>query len=429
MKRRTFLFNSLKAALLLSPVIAGRRALAEPTRPKRVLFWVNSGGYPDPEAFFPTGGENNFELSPILSNFGDLSNDMVVIDGLDIRNSGPNPKNNNHVRTPGKILTAKDVLTVDDPLNGDPGGPSIDQKIANDLGLNTIEQLVHTKANNHMRAKPFATGPRAFKTPIVRPELVWDKVFKGFEAQNDPAAEQARINRLLARQSVLDDLTSELRRFRGELTGEERLKLDIHEDAISRAEQSVLDDLASGPLPDQCVVPDREVPGNAIPVRGKAHFDLLYASFMCDRVQVAGMMWGYSGYHWRYQWVQNVDTDDIHDSVHHRATQERQAYINSCRWDWDQLGDFVRRLKQTPEDGGTMLDHTLVVATSHFGRHHQMTRIPMVLFGNAAGQLSTGRYLKVSGNHDRLLTSVANLMGDPLSGFGDDANCGPLAAL
>jgi len=191
----------------------------------------------------------------------------------------------------------------------------------------------------------------------------------------------------------------------------------------------VVDDIEAGPLPDLCVVPDREVPGKAIPVRSKAHFDLLYASFLCDRVQVGGMMWSYSGYNWRYEWLPGDGTDNIHDDVHHRAAQQRQTYLETARWDWDQLGDFVRRLKETPEDGGTMLDHTLVVGLSHFGRHHQMKRLPIVLFGNAGGQITTGRYLQVDGNHDRLLTSVAHLMGDDIPGFGDDPNCGPLGEL
>ena len=81
-----------------------------------------------------------------------------------------------------------DVLIVDDPLDGDPGAISIDQLIAQDLGLTSVEQLVHTGSVNHMRGKPFATGARAFKTPIVQPGLVWDKLFKDFEPNADPVA-------------------------------------------------------------------------------------------------------------------------------------------------------------------------------------------------------------------------------------------------
>ncbi len=431
MKRRQFLFGSATAAALLSPIIAGRSAIAQQHSAKRVLFWVSAAGYPDANAFFPTGSTNNFTLSPILSGLEALKDDMVIVDGVDIRNSGPNPKGNNHIRTVGKVLTAKNVLTVDDPLNGDAGGISIDQRIAKDLGHQSIEMLVHTGPKNHMRGKPFATGPRQFKTPIHEAGLVWDKLFKNFEPNADAAADEARLAALHARRSVLDGLTTELKRFRKELDNVEKLKLDIHEDAIRRAEESVLADLAAPPPPESCTVPERAISDTYIPVRGQAHFDLLFAAFACNRVQVAGMMWGYSGFTWRYEWVPTVQTDGIHDDVHHRASSRRNAYIDATRWDWDQLGAFVQRLKDTPEGNGTMLDNTIVYATSQFGRHHQMARIPVVMFGNANGQIETGRYLKLNStvNNDKVLTSVAHLMGNPITGIGDDLNCGPLPEL
>jgi hypothetical protein len=121
----------------------------------------------------------------------------------------------------------------------------------------------------------------------------------------------------------------------------------------------------------------------------------------------------------------------IHDEVHHLPGQRRDDYIRAARWDWQQLGAFVRRLKSTPEGSGTMLDNTLVVAVSHFGVHHDIDRIPVVLFGNAQGRLRTGRYLALPSaqTNDKLLTSVAHLMGATIPGIGDDPSCGPLARL
>ena len=78
-----------------------------------------------------------------------------------------------------------------------------------------------------------------------------------------------------------------------------------------------------------------------------------------------------------------------------------------------------------------MLDHTLIVAVSHFGRHHSGARIPAVLIGGASGRLQTGRYVQLPQSVDNalLLTSVAHLMGHPISGFGDLPDCGPLPEL
>jgi hypothetical protein len=78
-----------------------------------------------------------------------------------------------------------------------------------------------------------------------------------------------------------------------------------------------------------------------------------------------------------------------------------------------------------------MLDNTLVVALSHFGVHHDVRSIPVVLFGNAMGRLRTGRAIRLPSTqfNDKVLTSVAHLMGANITGLGDDPNCGPLVEL
>jgi hypothetical protein len=166
-----------------------------------------------------------------------------------------------------------------------------------------------------------------------------------------------------------------------------------------------------------------------MPGRAAAHADLLFAAFACDRVQVGGVMWGGSGYHWPYAWAGARVNSSIHDEVHHLAGQRRDDYIRAHQWDWAQFGAFVRRLRDTPEGDGSMLDNTLVVGISHFGHHHAIDRIPVVLAGNCGGRLRTGRCLRTSANNDKLLTPIAQLMGVDVAGIGDDARCGPLPGL
>jgi hypothetical protein len=208
------------------------------------------------------------------------------------------------------------------------------------------------------------------------------------------------------------------------------LKLDIHEDAVRRAELRVQADLdASASSSASCVLPPSDFGDASMPGRAAAHLDLLFAGLACDRVQVAGLAWGGSGYHWPYEWAGVRVTSSIHDEVHHLAGERRDDYIRAHQWDWAQFGAFVQRLKETPEGDGTMLDHTLVVGVSHFGQHHDIVRIPVVLAGNARGRLRTGRCVRTLSNNDRLLTSIAHLMDVHLDGFGDDPVCGPLPGL
>lgn len=431
MKRRQFVFGSLKAAALLSPVLSLRRVDAAEGRPSRAFVWVNCCGYPTAEDFFPSGGERDFTLSPILADFEPLRNDMIVVDGIDIRNSGLNPKGNDHIRSVGKVLTAKDVLRAPDAEDGLPGGWSVDQLIAGALSLPSLELSVNDFDRAHMRYRPFATGAGVFKPALANPVDAWNRVFRDIVPSEDPAEAARRRRHLLLRRSMLDDLTAELGRFRRELDGVERLKLDVHEDAIRRAEQSIARDIEE----DSRVV--CEVPGSPdasfyVPTRAQAHLDLAFAALSCGRANVLSMVWGFSGYHWKYEWagVGGV-RDSGHDEIHHLAGSRRADYVRMARWDWNHLRGLVQRLKETPEGSGTMLDDTLVLGISHFGRHHDLRRIPAVLFGNAKGQLTTGRYVRLpeTQHNDKLLTSVAQLMGVPVDGIGDDPTCGPLPQL
>lgn len=428
MRRRDFVFGSLKAAVLLTPILSIRRAESAYVPSKRAFVWVNCCGYPTPEDFFPSGGEQDFVLSPILADYESLRDQMVVVDGIDLRNSGLNPKGNNHIRTVGKVLTAKDVLPAADSEDGMPGDISVDQLIAGELGVSTLELQVNASHSSHMRHRPFATGPNAFKPPLANPADGWNKVFADFEPSADPAAVAAHQQRLRLKQSILDDLSADLTRFRGELDGVERLKLDIHEDAIRRAELSVAADM-DAELPPSCEVPPLPDSSGDIPTRAAAHMDLAFASLVCGRAGVVSMLWGYSGYHWKYEWagVGNI-VDSGHDEVHHMAGPRHDDYVTMARWDWNELRKLLERLATTPDGEGTMLDSVVTLAISHFGHHHQMQRIPAVLFGSAQGQLQTGRYVKLDSpqHNDKLLTSFAHLMDVDISGIGDEPDCGPL---
>ena len=428
MRRREFLFTSLKASLLLGPVLSIRRAEAQQAPPKRVFFWVNCVGYPSREAFFPTGTETSFQLGPMLSSLEPLKSDMILLGGIDISPTGYDT-GSNHVRTIGKVLTAHDIMPhPSDSEDGLHGGISIDQLIAQELGLTSLELQVTDIPRPHLRNCPFSIGPGQSKLPIVYAEQAWDRAFGG--AALPSGSELERLQRLRMRKSLLDDLTLELKRFRRELSGVEKIKLDIHEDAIRKSERSVRNDLSSSAPP--CEAPERIDPGSFLPARTEAHFDLMFAALACDRVQVGSIMQAFSGYHWRYEWVSGVSIpNSVHDEVHHRADRQHDAYVATGAWDWNQLSAFVQRLKSTPEGNGTLLDNTIVLAISHFGDHHYGHHIPAILFGNAQGQLRTGRYLELpeSVENDRLLTSVAHLMGLPIAGIGNDPNCGPLTAL
>lgn len=435
MNRREFLFTSAKAAALLSPVLSLRRAEAQAAAvvPKRLFVWVASAGFPDEQSFFTNTQWSPTNLGEILAYCAPVKENMVVIDGVDIRNTGYNAAGANHARAPGKVVTAADV--IDDGNEGLPGGISIDQFVAKELNAPVLEVNitdVEGRNDESIRERPFATGPGAFKVAIKPPSVAFDKVFGGFvpPADNNPARD-ALLKRLTGRRSLLDGMGQDLKRLRGQLSGMEKLKLDIHEDAIRKAEQSVARDLGSVPPPTaKCEPPVKPTNDFSIKHRFDAHFDTLFAAYACNRIRVGAMVWGGSGFSFRYDWI-GKNISDLHNDVHHNEVNARQTYVECARDDWKRLGDFVLRLRNTPEGDGNMLDNTIVLGISHFSGHHDIRRLPCVIFGTPKGGVQGGRCLQFNPHihNDKVLTSVARLMGINASGFGNDQNCGPVPGL
>ena len=70
---------------------------------------------------------------------------------------------------------------------------------------------------------------------------------------------------------------------------------------------------------------------------------------------------------------------------------------------------------------GTMLDNSIVVWGSELGKgnSHSFEKVPFVVAGGAGGKLTGGRFLQFDDVlHNRLLVSVAQLMGAEMETFG-----------
>lgn len=441
MKRRDFVFQTLPSFLLFSSVFDIRRAEAQ-IAPRILPFFFVDGGspYPVPEDFFPAVGSNGaFTLPVITEVFNSLKSDMVIVDGINMDSAG-RLSGDNHPCSVSKVLTAAAPIRTEGE-NSVPGGPSIDAVIAQGLGLRSVQVLCNNQVKNNNRERPFASAREKYILPIRSAVDVFDVLFKDCqpaELDGDGAAvKQARINRLKAKQSILDGITNDLKRLRLELVGVEKVKLDSHEDAIrsveldltseiKSAEEMPMEESTSNSLKVDCSRP-ANISGRSIPEQSKAHFDVLYAAIKANRTDVIGMMHGYSSTKWGYNWLNVVlgGGNNEHDDIFHRVGNNNDQFIKIARWKWGELAKFAERLKNEP--GGSLLDRVLIYATSHFGRHHTIERTPVITLGNAGGRLTTGRSIKVDSYNDKILTSVAHLCGHKISGIGNNKNCGKLS--
>lgn len=99
------------------------------------------------------------------------------------------------------------------------------------------------------------------------------------------------------------------------------------------------------------------------------------------------------------------------------------------KFHFDLIGDFAKKLADTPEGNGSMLDNTVIVYLSDNSDKHHSTAVewPMVVLGNLGGALkSNGRYVSYprygAGSHHHTignwLTTLTHAAGVPVDHFG-----------
>ncbi len=117
-----------------------------------------------------------------------------------------------------------------------------------------------------------------------------------------------------------------------------------------------------------------------------------------------------------------------HQASHYGAQQDQanrlyRDFVRQRRWFVAQFAYLLEQLRARPEDGGTMLDHTVALLCSEVsdGNTHSHAEMPFVLAGRAGGAITPGRVLDgVRGRrHGDLLATLAQAMGGDVQGWGD----------
>ncbi|HEY8374953.1 MAG TPA: DUF1552 domain-containing protein [Nannocystis sp.] len=396
--------------------------------PKRfVVFWTPNGTVR--QHWRPKGTPGSYEFGRILAPLNPFKEDVLVLDGVDALSAYKGP-GDAHQKGTGQSLTATELQEGDFP--GDAGlsagwadGISVDQAIADVIGGETkfrsLEFGVYVYGAN-VGSRISYRGPAQPIPPENDPRAAFNRIFGDYEA--DPAAQMRRI---AERRSVLDAVTRDYERLIARVGAEDKIKLEAHLAAIRDIEMR-LD--SGGGLSEACdpalgEVPEQKV-GN-IPELGRLQMDLLAMALACDLTRVASIMWTNSASGKPFPWL---SIPEGHHELAHRGdgdldAQEKLTKINT--WYAEQFAYLIKKLKEIPEGGGSVLDNTLLVWVNEHqkGNDHDRREMPYVLAGKAGGAMKPGRWLQIEGDvaHNDLWTGCMNAMGIEATIFGNPTYC------
>jgi hypothetical protein len=297
----------------------------------------------------------------------------------------------NHTRSSQTWLTSM-------PPGTGPSPTSFDQHVAQHIGQDTPMPTLELSLDDGS-----SIAYRTPETPLPmeqNPQIVFERLF------GDGSTAEERAARMDLKQSLLDAVGDDVAKLQRTLGSADRSRLERYLTDVREIERRLQ-------LAGESAVGDLDVPSKpvGVPASFVAHselmFDLLALAWQAEITRVATLMVAREVSNRVY--AESGIRDPFHNLSHHSevpANIERLAQLNAFHTR-STIGYFLKKLSETPDGDGTLLDHSLVLYGSGMSNsnQHDHDPLPLLLAGGASGRLQGGRHIRAG-----LGTPMANLL-------------------
>ena len=349
-----------------------------------------------------TVGEN-FESSPILKPLEPYRKSLTVVSEL------CDPVDGHAVTVAAWLSGSIPKRTIAEDVHA---GTTIDQLIAKQIGQETVFPSLEL-ATEDFTGYIGGCDPAyscaymntlSWKTPTeplpmeINPRVVFERMF------GRPGTASQRAAQMQTDASVLDSVQQEVNDLESGLGPKDRVRLSDYlenvreiERRIQRAEKQSASDVK---------VPDTPI---GIPESFEEHaalqFDLLALAYEADLTRVFTFMVSRDASQRVYP---NIGITEPHHSMSHHGNDPSKIanLVTLNTYHVDLFGKFLKKLSETPDGDGSLLDHSLILYGSGMSESNTHSRIdvPTLLCGGTAA-MKGGRHIKMPKE-----TPLANLM-------------------
>jgi len=362
--------------------------------------------------FTPSGDGEELTLSPTLASLEPHRARLNVVSDTTLPNAygADASAGANHIRSSSVWLTGAKPGSEPVPSMG----ISLDQVAAQHFGQETplpsLEVAMEEGATISWRAP---TVPLPMQN---NPQLVFTRLF------GDGATNAERTARRALSQSLLDSVVTELGSLEAELPHDDRTRLDQYLTDVREVERRI--ELAASRVTDAAAAPAKPA---GIPDDYEEHagllIDLVALAWAADLTRVTTFMVGRETN--QRVFPRSGITEAWHNLSHHSeipAKRDRVAQLNAYHTRTI-MGRMLDKLAATPDGGGTLLDHSLVLYGSGMSNsnQHDHEPLPILVAGGASGKLRGGRHVRAGKGTplSNLQVAVLDKLGVPAQSFGD----------
>ena len=313
-------------------------------------------------------------------------------------------------------------------------GTTLDLLIADVIGNTTRFKTLDVSSAGISRENYSARGTNSRAAAEVSPVALYARLF-GPDFINPNVADFKPDPAIMLQKSVLSAYTEESKTFMKSVGAADKARLDEYFTSVRQIENQLALQLEKPAKNDACVVPPKpaEPPvdrlasvremSNVIETH-KVMTRLLAMAVACDQTRVYNMVFTDNFANVR----RNGETYTHHLLTHEEAIDAKLGYQPLAYWfglqSMNGFATYLDILSSIKEGDGTLLDHSLIFATSetNYARVHTIDGIPVYLAGKGSGKVKTGMH--VIGNGDpitRVGFTVMRAMGVPIEKWGTNS--------
>lgn len=381
----------------------------------------------------PAAAGRSFDLSPTsLASLEPFRDYLTVVSNVDVRNAEAFELREigaDHFRSSAVFLTqAHPRQTQGSDVRA---GTSLDQYYAQKFGQETPIPSMQLCIESVDQAGGCSYGYSCVYTdtiswsapgeplPMIRdPRFAFDQLF------GVGATAKERAERRAEDKSILDLISSQIARLQRELGAADRARLSDYLDDVREIERRIQRVEAYNRSGEPREMPEAPV---GVPDSFSEHvklmFDLQALAFASDTTRVFSFKLGRDASSRVYP--ESGVTTGFHPASHHQDREDRILEFKKINdYHVSLVPYFLKKLKDTPDGEGNLLDNSLVVYGSPMGNSniHNHKKCPLFLAGRMGGELKGGLHVKATDGTPmaNAFLSVMHKLGlDDIDKFGD----------
>ena len=306
---------------------------------------------------------------------------------------------------------------------------SLDVLISDQIGTKTRFRSLEVTGSGNARDTLSRRSASVQNPSEVSPMALYSRIF-GPEFKYPNAAEFTPDAKVMVRKSVLSSISEECAALAKDLGAADKARLDQYFTSLRQLENQLDIELQKPAPMASCTQPGKpeetvlglEITGVVKNV--KLMSELLAHALACGQTRVFNVAFADATSSVR----KPGETATHHILTHEEAIDEKLGYQPRAQWFNDiimgSLADTANALRNIREGDGTLLDRTLLLASSEtgFAKIHSLENIPMMIIGKAGGRIKGGQHIQAKGDPaTRVGLTVQQIMGVPASSWGTES--------